>query len=67
MSITYPIGYPTGNPMHNPKGYPNRGRIARPVSARVVSSPVLIGETSHHVVTYVTRATHDAMMLEAIR
>ena len=59
MTITYPIGYPTRDPMHNPKGYPNRGRIARPVSYRPVSSPSYSVAASRRIVTYVPRGTHD--------
>lgn len=39
MSVAYLIGYPTRDPIRNPKRHPNRGRIARIESYRVVSAP----------------------------
>jgi len=54
MSITHPIGYPTHDPMRNPKEHPNRPRIARIESSRIVSSPLPLWSPFIHDVQYVS-------------
>ena len=63
--IAPPIGYPIGCLTGDPKGYPNRPRIARIESSRVVSCrPLLKTRVAGNTTSFsqVTREPRDAMV-----